>query len=154
MRYWVGFDVGKAFHWVCVLDEDGGVVFSRRVEATERDLEACREEIAALGDPGERKAAIDILGGPAALLEAVLLSAGERVFHLPGMAVNRAREGYRGENKSDARDARVIADQLRMRWRNLQEVRPRDEEASELRMVVSRRRDLVADQARDITRLR
>ena len=23
-RFWVGFDVGKAFHWVCVLDEGGG----------------------------------------------------------------------------------------------------------------------------------
>jgi transposase len=70
------------------------------------------------------------------------------------MAVNRAGEGYRGENKSDPRDAREIADQLRMRWRNLQKVRPRGDEAAELRMMVSRRRDLVADQARDITRLR
>jgi hypothetical protein len=39
VRYWVGFDVGKAFHWVCVLDEEGEVILSRRVEATERDLE-------------------------------------------------------------------------------------------------------------------
>jgi hypothetical protein len=43
------------------------------------------------------------------MLEAVLLSHGERVFFLPGMAVNRGRDGYRGEQKSDARDAKVIA---------------------------------------------
>ncbi len=152
MRYWVGFDVGKAFHWVCVLDEEGEVVLSRRAESTERDLEACLEEVAALG--GERTFGIDLLGGPAALLEAVLLDRGERVFHLPGTAVNRARDGYRGEHKSDRGDARVIADQLRMRWRNLQEVRPRDEEAAELRALVAHRRAMVEDQAGVIARLR
>ncbi len=86
-------------------------------------MEDCREEIAALG--GKRSYAIDLVGGPATLLEAVLLSCGERVFHLPGMAVNRARDGYRGEQKSDRGDARVIADQLRMRWGSLGEIRAR-----------------------------
>ena len=57
---------------------------SRKVEATERDIEACCEEIAAFG-PGERRVATDLVGGPAALLEAVLLERGERVLHLPGM---------------------------------------------------------------------
>ena len=111
MRYWIGFDVGKSFHWVCAMDDDGEIVLSRRVEATEQDIEDCCEEIAALG--GERRVAVDLLGGPATLLQAVLLGEGERVFHLPGTAVNRARDGYRGEHKSDRGDARVIADQLR-----------------------------------------
>ena len=34
MRLWVGFDVGKMFHWVCVLDDEGATVLSKRVEAT------------------------------------------------------------------------------------------------------------------------
>jgi hypothetical protein len=55
---WVGFDVGKALHWVCVLDEEGGVVLSRRVEATKRALKVCLEEVAGLG--GERRFAIDL----------------------------------------------------------------------------------------------
>ncbi len=154
MRLWVGFDVGKAFHWVCVLDDEGEVLLSRRVEAEERDIETCCEEIAALGRSDERLVATDLLGGPATLLEAVLLGRGERLFHLPGIAVNRARDGYRGESKSDARDARVIADQIRMRWRSLQEVRPREDAAAELRTLVAHRRGLVEDQARVITRLR
>jgi hypothetical protein len=33
MTFWVGFDVGKTFHWLSVLDDAGEVVFSRRVEA-------------------------------------------------------------------------------------------------------------------------
>jgi transposase len=152
VRYWVGFDVGKAFHWACVVDEEGEVVLSRRVEATERDLEDCCEEIADLG--GERMVGIDLLGGPATLLEVVLRTRGERVFHLPGVAVNRARDGYRGEHKSDRRDALVIADQLRMRWRSLREVRTCDEASAELRALVAHRRGVVEDQARCITRLR
>ena len=46
------------------------------------------------------------------------------------LAVNRAREAYRGgEHKSDRSDALVIADQLRMRWRSLQEICETDIEA-------------------------
>jgi hypothetical protein len=105
--HWVGFDVGKAFHWVCVLDGEGEEVLSRRVEASEEDLEAACSEIAALG--GEGTVGIDLMGGPATLLEAILLERGEKIFHVPGIAVNRARDAYPGESKSDARDARVIA---------------------------------------------
>ncbi len=154
MAFWVGFDVGKTFHWVCVLDEDGEVVLSRRIQANEEDVQRACTEIAAFGDPDERKVGIDLVGGPAALLEAALLGHGERVFHLPGMALNRARDAYRGETKSDSRDAYVIADQLRLRWRSLPEIRLRDEPAAELRTLVSYRRDLVDDQTRCISRLR
>ena len=80
--HWVGFDVGKAFHWVCVLDGEGEEVLSRRVEATEEDLEAACSEIAALG--GEGTVGIDLMGGPATLLEAVLIERGEKIFRVPG----------------------------------------------------------------------
>jgi transposase len=154
MRYWAGFDVGKAFHWLCVLDDEGEVVLSRRVEATEEDIEAACSQIQDLGSLQERAVAVDMLGGPATLLEASLLGHGERVFYLPGMSVNRAREGYQGEQKSDRGDARLIADQLRMRWRSLRELQPQGDEMVEMRLLVSHRRDLVTDQARCITRLR
>ena len=150
--HWVGFDVGKAFHWVCVLDGEGEEVLSRRVEAMEEDLEAACSEIAALS--GERTVGIDLIGGPATLLEAVLLERGEKIFHVPGIAVNRARDAYPGESKSDARDARVIADQLRLRRGSLQEIRPRNEVVAEMRVLTAYRRDLLQDQIRRAARLR
>ena len=76
----MGFDVGKAFHWVCVLDRGGGVLLSRRVEATERELGGRREEIAAFGAPGDRSIGLDLVGGPATLLQAVLLGAASACF--------------------------------------------------------------------------
>jgi hypothetical protein len=91
MRHYVGFDVGKGAHWVCALDGEGKVLLSRRVEATEEALEAVCSEIAALGVSDERIVGIDLTGGPAALLEAVLLKGGEKVRYIPGTAVNKAR---------------------------------------------------------------
>jgi transposase len=152
MRYWVGFDVGKAFHWVCVIDGEGEEVLSRKVEATEEDLEAALSEIARLG--GERTFGIDLLGGPATLLEAVLLGRGETIFHVPGIAVNRARDAYPGEAKSDSKDAHVIADQLRLRRGSLHEVCPRDQTTAEMRVLVAHRRDLLQEQTRRAARLR
>jgi transposase len=152
MRYWVGFDVGKAFHWLCVLDDEGEEVLSGKVEATEEDLEVACSQIEALG--GERTIGIDLLGGPATLLEAVLLERGERILHVPGIAVNRARDAYPGEAKSDSKDAHVIADQLRLRRSSLHEIRPRDESTAEMRLLVAQRRDLLQDQTRRVARLR
>ncbi len=153
--HWIGFDVGKAFHWMCVLDGEGEVILSRRVDATEEQLEAALSEIAELGNTEERMVAIDIVGGPATLLEALLLARGERVRYLPGTAVNRARDAYvGGERKSDPQDAYVIADQLRLRWRSLTEVCARDEALEEVKVLVSHRADLVQERVRRISRLR
>ena len=155
MGHWIGVDVGKAFHWVSVLDDEGREVLSRQVLATEEDIEAVCSQIAGLN--GEERAffCVDMMGGPATLLEAVLQGYGERVFYLSGTALNRARDAYRGgEHKSDPRDARVIADQLRMRWRSLPEISPREEAVAEMRALLAYRRDLVQDQVRRITRMR
>jgi transposase len=65
--------------------------------------------------------------------------------------VNRAAGGYRGEGKTDARNAAVIADQARMR-RDLAPLRADDELITELRMLVARRQDLIADRTRIINR--
>lgn len=155
MSCWIGFDVGKKFHWLCVLDGEGAVLFSKRVEATEEQLEATCSEISALCDAEERVIGIDLLGGPATLLETILLERGERVRYIPGTAVNKVRDAYPGgEHKGDPKDAFVIADQLRLRWKSLREVRVREENATELRVLVGYRRDLVQDQRRRVSRLR
>ena len=79
---------------------EGEVILSRKVEATEEALEAACEEIAAFGvADDERVFGIDLVGGPAALLEAVLLGRGERVCYVPGTALNKAREAYAGSAK-------------------------------------------------------
>ena len=106
------------------------------------------------GEHGPATVGIDILGGIAALAEAMLLAEGLAVVHVPGLAVNRARRGTRGgEHKSDPKDAAVIADQVRMRD-DLRVVEPARDIDIELRLLTGRRSEIVADQTRRAQRLR
>jgi hypothetical protein len=66
-----------------MLDAEGEVTLSRRVEATEEALEAVCKEIAVSASPDERVVGIDLTRGPAALLEAVLLGRSEKVRYVP-----------------------------------------------------------------------
>ena len=108
-RVWAGVDVGKGFHWVRVVDDSGTELLSRRVEnELEADLTALIEEVLSLA--GGAVWAVDQPGGGAALfLLALLWERGREVFYVPGLSVDRARDGYRGESKTDRKDARVIA---------------------------------------------
>ena len=148
---WAGVDAGKEFHWAHVLDASGREVLSRKVENDEADIAKLIDEALSLAE--EIVWAVDQPGGSAALLLALLWERDQKVLYVPGLTVNRARDAYRGESKTDARDARLIADQARMRP-DLGELRPGEEEIAELQLLLARRRDLVTDQSRTITRLR
>ncbi len=39
-RLWAGIDVGKEHHWVCVIDDAGAVVLSRRLANDEQPIRA------------------------------------------------------------------------------------------------------------------
>jgi transposase len=148
---WVGVDAGKEFHWAHVLDASGRELLSRRVENDEADIARLIDEALSLAE--EIVWAADQPGGGAALLLALLWERNQRVLYVPGLTVDRARDAYRGESKTDARDARVIADQARMRP-GLGELKPGEEEIAELQLLLAWRRDLVTDQTRSVTRLR
>ncbi len=149
-RVWVGIDVGKEFHWAHALDTSGKELLSRKLGNDEADILKLIDELLRLAE--EVVWAVDQPGGSATLLLALLWEQDQRVLYIPGLTVNRASDTYRGESKTDARDAHVIADQARMRP-NLGELEPGEEEVAELRILLGRRRDLVIDQNRTITRL-
>ncbi|MFI6173898.1 IS110 family transposase [Nocardia sp. NPDC051052] len=151
-KLWAGVDVGKEFHWAWVVDAEGTRVLARRVENDESDVLALIAEIIGLG-ADEISWAVDLTTVESALLLTILFERGQRVCYLPGRAVNQAAAGYRSEGKTDAKDARIIADQARMR-RDLAVLRPSDELIVELRMLTGRRTDLVHDRTRAINRLR
>src|SRR5829696_1252314 len=151
-KAWVGVDAGKEFHWAHVLDASGRELLSRRVENDEADIaRLIQDEALLLAE--EIVWAVDQPGGSVALLLALLWERNQRVLYVPGLTVDRARDAYRGESKTDARDAHVIADQARMRT-DLGELELGEEEIAELQLLLAWRRDLVTDQGRTITRLR
>ena len=150
-KAWVGVDVGKEFHWAHVLDASGRQLLSRKVENDEADILELVDQ--ALSSAEKVVWAVDQPGGSAALLLGLLWERNQRVLYVPGLSVDRARDAYRGESKTDARDARVIADQARMRP-DLGELEAGEQEIAELQLLLARRRDLITDQGRTITRLR
>ena len=98
---------------------------------------------------------VDLTTVYASLLLTVLADAGKSVRYLSGRQVWQASGTYRGgEGKTDAKDARVIADQSRMRDTDLPVLHPNDNLITELRILTSHRADLVADRTRTINRLR
>jgi transposase len=105
------------------------------------------------GLEGEVVIGLDVVGSFARFLEAMLLAEGFALVHTPGIAVNRAGQGFAGgERKSDPRDARTIAELVRTR--DLRRILPDDDTLVGLRLKVGRRRELVQDQTRRLSRIR
>jgi transposase len=151
MKISVGMDVAKAVHWACAVDEAGQVLLDRALANSPGDIEAFMAELRALG--GEPVIGLDVVGSFANFLGASLLAEGFQLVHAPGIAVNRAGQGFAGgERKSDPRDARTIADLVRTR--NLRPILLDDETVAAIRLKVGRRRDLIEEQTRRFARLR
>ncbi|MFD4764507.1 IS110 family transposase [Streptomyces sp. NPDC058439] len=150
---WAGTDAGKAAHHCTVIDTDGTKVLSRRVPNNEAELLELIGDVLALAEDEPVTWAVDLNAGGGALLIALLTSHGQRLLYIPGRTVHHASRGYRGDGKTDAKDAYVIADQARMR-RDLQPLQDGDEIAVDLKILTARRYDLAADRTRAINRLR
>ncbi|WP_455770808.1 IS110 family RNA-guided transposase [Streptomyces canus] len=150
-RIWAGVDIGKEHHHCVVINADGERLLSRRVLNDESTLLELIGDVLALDE--DVLWAVDLNSGGAALLIGLLLGHDQPMVYITGLTVHRASASYRGEGKTDAKDAFVIADQARMR-RDLGQLRPGDEVAVDLRTLTTRRTDLVADRTRQINRLR
>ena len=151
MRISVGIDIAKEIHWVTAIDADGVVQIDRKLLNTPTDIASLADQLANPGDTV--RIGIDVIGGIAGLAEAILAEAGFTLVHVPGLAVNRARQGtVGGENKSDPRDARTIAEQVRTRS-DLRRIEPATEIDLEIRLLAGRRRDLVGAQTQRLSRM-
>jgi hypothetical protein len=79
-----GDDIAKGVHWATAIDDLGQVVLDQRVANEPAALGQLIEALAGLG--GEPQIGLDVVGGIAALAEAMLLAAGFRLVHVSGLA--------------------------------------------------------------------
>ncbi|MFD3537831.1 IS110 family transposase [Streptomyces sp. NPDC058664] len=150
-RIWVGIDAGKGHHWAVAVDTEGETLFSTKVINGEAQILTLIETARERAD--EVRWAVDISGRASALLLALLFAQGQQVVYVPGRTVNRMSGAYRGEGKTDAKDALVIADQARMR-RDFAPLTTPPELVSTLQLLTNHRADLIADRVRLINRIR
>lgn len=148
---WAGIDVGKGHHWICLIDEAGTTVWSTKVVNDEAAILDAVGGVLARAE--EVIWGVDVTGTMSGLLLALLAAHGQPVRYVPGRTVNQMAVAYRGEAKTDARDAYVIAETLRHRG-DLAEVQVATSLVTELRLLVTHRSDLVGDRVRLVNRLR
>lgn len=148
---WVGIDVGKTHHWVCVVDADGRVLLSAKIANDEAEIVALLAEVACLA--ARLIWAVDIIGAPSAMLLALLVRAGQSVRYASGRVVSAMSTAYAGEGKTDAKDAYVIAETARLR-RDLAVIDADTDLVRNLAVLTGHRADLIADRVRMINRLR
>ncbi|MGW3965793.1 IS110 family transposase [Amycolatopsis sp. NPDC005003] len=150
-KVWVGIDVGKGFHHACAVDETGKIVFSRKVPNGQTAIEQLIARTTAKAS--EVVWAVDMTSGAAGLLITLLLATGQPVVSVPGRLVNRMSGAFAGEGKTDARDARTIAETARMRG-DLTPITTPDAVVTDLQVLTARREDLMADWVRGVNRVR
>ena len=91
-----------------MLDTSGRELLSRKLENDEAEISELIDKALSLAE--EVLWAVDQPGGSTVLfLLALLWERDQRVLYISGLAVNRASDTYRGESKTDAHDAHVIA---------------------------------------------
>jgi transposase len=140
-EYYVGLDWAAEVHAVCVLDARGRVVASFPVPHSADGIASLITRLARLGNPGEIPVGIE---RPNGRLVDLLLEAGHPVVPVSPNAIKTWRDGeVLSGAKSDAGDAAVIAEYLRLRAHRLRVVPGYSSQTKALRTVVRTRDDLV-----------
>lgn len=135
---WAGIDSEKRTHHCVVIDDVGKLLLSQCVDNDETAPLALIATVTEIVDDGEICWATDLNAGGAALLIALLHDHGQQRLYIPGRIVHHAAATYRGDGKTDAKDARIIADQARIRH-DLQPLRTSDDQvAVDLRLLSPR----------------
>jgi len=139
--FYVGVDWASTVHAVCVLDAAGKIVSQFTIEHSADGIAMLVRRLAKLADPADVPVAME---RPNGRLVDLLLEAGHPVVPVKPNAIKTWREGeVLSGAKSDAGDAAVIAEYLRLRQHRLRTATPYSSETKALRTVVRTRDDLV-----------
>jgi len=148
---YVGLDWAALVHAVCVLSAAGKVLAQFTIEHTADGIAALIRRLAKYADPADVQIGIE---RPNGRLVDLLLEAGHPVIPVSPNAIKTWREGeVISGAKSDAGDALVIAEYLRLRHHRLHPVQPYSAQTKALRTVVRTRDDIVEMRVRATNQL-
>jgi len=139
--FFTGIDWATETHAVCVADAGGKITAEFTIEHSADGIATLIRRLARYGAPGDMPVAIE---RPNGRLVDLLLEAGHPVVPVSPNAIKTWRDGeVLSGAKSDAGDAAVIAEYLRLRQHRLKTAAPYSDETLALRTVVRSRGDLV-----------
>lgn len=147
----IGADVHKATHTFVAVDDVGRKLGEKTVKATTLGHDAAlRWARAQFG--GDLRWGVEDCRHLSARLERDMLAAGQEVVRVPPKLMAQSRASSRERGKSDPIDALAVARAV-LREPDLPAA-VHDESTRELKLLVDRREDLVAERTRQINRLR
>ena len=139
--FFTGIDWAAETHAVCVMEAGGKIAAGFTIEHSADGIAALIRRLARYGAPGDLPVAIE---RPDGRLVDLLLEAGHPVVPVKPNAIKAWRDGeVLSGAKSDAGDAAVIAEYLRLRAHKLKAAAPYSDQTKALRAVVRARGDLV-----------
>ena len=139
--FFTGIDWAAETHAVCVLDAAGKIAAEFTIEHSADGIATLVRRLARYGEAGDMPVAIE---RPDGRLVDLLLEAGHPVVPVSPNAIKTWRDGeVLSGAKSDAGDAAVIAEYLRLRAHKLKVAAPYSDQTRALRTVVRSRGDLV-----------
>ncbi len=147
----VGVDVGKGEHHAVAYDRAGNVLFDKALPNDEARL---RDVIGKLKKHGQVLFVVDQPATIGALPVAVAQAENVLVGYLPGLAMRRIADLHPGEAKTDARDAKIIAQAARTLPHALRSIQLADEEVAELSMLCGFDDDVVGQIVATSNRIR
>ena len=140
-QFFAGLDWAAEVHAVCVTDQAGTVVDRFTIAHTADGIAMLIRRLARLADPADVQVGIE---RPNGRLVDLLLEAGHPVVPVSPNAIKTWRDGeVLSGAKSDAGDAAVIAEYVRLRQHRLRVAVPYSDDTRALRTVVRTRTDLV-----------
>ena len=147
---YVGVDVGKTKHHAVALDgATGERLLSRPFDQDEASIRELLEEASG---HGKVLVTVDQFGNIGRLVVAVAKDMGIDVAHITPKDFKNIAETYK-EGKSDAKDAFIIADVSLSTPRLIRTVGTRDDAVAEIKVLNSRRVDIVKERTRYYNRL-
>ena len=153
MALYVGDDWAEDHHDVHLMDETGERLAARRLPEGVEGITALHELVAGhASGPHEVVVGIETDRGPWVM---ALVAAGYRVYAINPRSASRYRDRHHvGGAKSDAGDAKLLADLVRTDRHNHREVAGDSDEAAAVRILARAHQQLVWDRTRQTNRLR
>jgi len=140
-QFFAGLDWAAEVHAVCVMDHAGKIVDRFTIAHTADGIAMLIRRLGNLAEPGDVQVGIE---RPNGRLVDLLLEAGHPVVPVSPNAIKTWRDGeVLSGAKSDAGDAAVIAEYLRLRQHRLRVAVPYSDDTRAVRTLVRTRTDLV-----------
>ena len=112
--YYAGFDIGRTFHVLVVVDDLGKRVFKRQVANTFNTVQEAINRVQSIASGCEVYWAVEMIDHNARMLVETLVGLGKKVYQTTPYRLKRFKEAGAQPRKTDAIDAAALANLLRL----------------------------------------